>query len=42
MISFGADTCRDLDTALDREWLETSGLGGFASSPPRRDCGESR
>src|SRR5687768_14290139 len=23
---------RDLDAALDREWLETNGLGGFASS----------
>jgi len=32
MISFGQDTCRDIDTALDREWLETNGLGGFASS----------
>ena len=32
MISFGQDSCRDLDAALDREWLETNGLGGFASS----------
>ncbi len=32
MISFGQDTCRDLDAALDREWLETNGQGGFASS----------
>jgi len=32
MISFGQETCRDLDAALDREWLETNGLGGFASS----------
>jgi predicted glycogen debranching enzyme len=24
--------CRNLDTALQREWLETNGLGGFASS----------
>ena len=32
MISFGQDTCRDLDAALGREWLETNGLGGFASS----------
>jgi predicted glycogen debranching enzyme len=32
MINFGADTCRELDAALDREWLETNGLGGFASS----------
>ncbi|HYY69173.1 MAG TPA: amylo-alpha-1,6-glucosidase [Terriglobales bacterium] len=32
MISFGPETCRDLDAALSREWLETNGLGGFASS----------
>ncbi|MFZ3211940.1 MAG: amylo-alpha-1,6-glucosidase [Terriglobales bacterium] len=32
MISFGRDVCRDLDSALGREWLETNGLGGFASS----------
>jgi len=32
MVRFGEDICRDLDTALDREWLETNGLGGFASS----------
>jgi len=32
MISFGQETCRDLDAALGREWLETNGLGGFASS----------
>ena len=32
MISFDPDTCRDLDAALAREWLETNGLGGFASS----------
>jgi predicted glycogen debranching enzyme len=32
MISLGPDTCRDLNAALDREWLETNGLGGFASS----------
>ena len=24
--------CRDLDAASEREWLETNGLGGFASS----------
>jgi predicted glycogen debranching enzyme len=24
--------CADLDAALDREWLETNGIGGFASS----------
>jgi predicted glycogen debranching enzyme len=32
MIAFDQQTCRDLDRALDREWLETNGLGGFASS----------
>ncbi len=32
MIHFGEETCRDLDAALKREWLETNGLGGFASS----------
>src|ERR1700719_4559152 len=32
MIRFGRDTCSDLESALRREWLETNGLGGFASS----------
>ena len=32
MIRFGRDVCGDLDAALRREWLETNGLGGFASS----------
>jgi glycogen debranching enzyme len=32
MISFGADECARLDVASRREWLETNGLGGFASS----------
>src|ERR1700681_2148230 len=32
MIRFEADVCRDLSRALRREWLETNGLGGFASS----------
>jgi len=32
MIQFGKNTCGDLDAALRREWLETNGLGGFASS----------
>ena len=32
MISFSQDGCRDIDAALEREWLETNGLGGFASS----------
>src|SRR5438128_2461452 len=32
MIQFKQETCGDLDTAVRREWLETNGLGGFASS----------
>src|SRR5215472_1098857 len=32
MIEFGPEVCRDLRAALRREWLETNGLGGFASS----------
>ena len=32
MTSFDQRICRDLDAALGREWLETNGLGGFASS----------
>jgi predicted glycogen debranching enzyme len=32
MIQFRKETCGDLDAALRREWLETNGLGGFASS----------
>ncbi len=32
MIRFGPDICGNLNSALSREWLETSGLGGFASS----------
>jgi predicted glycogen debranching enzyme len=32
MIEFGKDLCRDLAAATSREWLETNGLGGFASS----------
>ena len=31
MICFGEDVCRNLDSALRREWLETNGIGGFAS-----------
>jgi predicted glycogen debranching enzyme len=31
MIRFGEDVCSNLDTALRREWLETNGIGGFAS-----------
>ena len=32
MIGFGQQMCGDLDAALRLEWLETNGLGGFASS----------
>jgi predicted glycogen debranching enzyme len=32
MIEFGREICEDLAEALQREWLETNGLGGFASS----------
>jgi hypothetical protein len=32
MIQFGKFMCGDLDAALRREWLETNGLGGSASS----------
>jgi predicted glycogen debranching enzyme len=29
---FGPEICRNLDVAGQKEWLETNGLGGFASS----------
>ena len=32
MIQFKKEICANLDAALSREWLETNGLGGFASS----------
>ena len=32
MISFHQPVCNDLDRAAQLEWLETNGLGGFASS----------
>jgi predicted glycogen debranching enzyme len=32
MIRSKRKTCGDLEAALHREWLETNGLGGFASS----------
>lgn len=32
MIRFGQDVCGNLDASLRREWLETNGIGGFASS----------
>src|SRR5205814_1970216 len=32
MIAFDKETCTDFETALSKEWLETNGIGGFASS----------
>lgn len=32
MLRFDHSVCGDLDQALRREWLETNGIGGFASS----------
>ena len=32
MLRFDHTVCGDLDQALRREWLETNGIGGFASS----------
>jgi len=32
MLRFDHSICGDLDRALRREWLETNGIGGFASS----------
>ncbi len=32
MISFDESVCRNLDVSSRREWLETNGIGGFASS----------
>ncbi len=32
MIKFNSDICTDFASASSREWLETNGIGGFASS----------
>ncbi len=32
MIAFGPETCRDFGAATRLEWLETNGVGGYASS----------
>jgi predicted glycogen debranching enzyme len=32
MISFDSDICANFEAASSREWLETNGVGGFASS----------
>jgi predicted glycogen debranching enzyme len=31
-LRLGPEICRNLDASLSREWLETNGLGGYASS----------
>jgi predicted glycogen debranching enzyme len=31
-INFGADVCGDLEASSKREWLETNGIGGYASA----------
>jgi len=32
MIELDQESCRDLNTSLTSEWLETNGIGGFSSS----------
>jgi predicted glycogen debranching enzyme len=32
MIKIDQESCRNLESALSREWLETNGIGGFSSS----------
>src|SRR5213593_1539924 len=32
MIEVDQESCRNLETAMSREWLETNGIGGFSSS----------
>src|SRR5919108_5228813 len=32
MIELDRESCRNLNVALTREWLETNGIGGFSSS----------
>src|SRR5258705_942224 len=32
MIEIDQESCRNLESALSREWLETNGIGGFSSS----------
>src|SRR6266516_538687 len=32
MIEIDQDSCRNLEKAQSREWLETNGIGGFSSS----------
>lgn len=32
MVKLNQEVCRDIKAASGREWLETNGIGGFASS----------
>lgn len=32
MIELGPETCNDLEASFEREWLETNGIGGYASA----------
>ena len=32
MISFDQNTCSDFEKAVKKEWIETNGIGGYASS----------
>ena len=32
VIAFGREVCRDFGQGVTKEWLETNGLGGYASS----------
>src|SRR5690349_23964842 len=32
MIEIDQESCRNLETAVSREWLETNGIGGFSSA----------
>ena len=32
LIHFGAEICNNFDEAISREWLESNGIGGYASS----------
>ena len=32
MISFNDEVCSNFEMAIQKEWLETNGLGGYASS----------
>jgi len=41
MIMFDQAACRDLSTARRREWIETNGMGGYASLRPNQILGVS-